>query len=324
MSAPEIDEPAREEPDEADGPIELVVPPELAGERLDRALTSLVPGTTRAALQRWIEDGRVLVDGATARSSTRVRAGVVLLVTPAPPLPSDAEPEDIPLVVLFEDEHLVVIDKPAGLVVHPAPGHPSGTLVNALLHRYGGLPGEARRPGIVHRIDKDTSGILVVARSDAAREGLMRLFAAHHVERTYLAIAVGDAPVRATYDTLHGRHPTDRKRFSTRVTRGRHAVTHVERVESLHGASLLSCRLETGRTHQIRVHLAEHGLPILGDALYGKAPKDPRLAAAAAGLGRQALHAAVLGFRHPVTGRSHRWESPLPADFAAARAALRS
>ncbi len=259
-----------------------------------------------------------------ATASTRPRPGQRVVVRPAPPPPTEAEPEDIPLTVLHEDAELVVLDKPAGLVVHPAPGHPSGTLVNALLHHFGALPGEdAARPGIVHRLDAHTSGVMVVARTPRAREGLMRLFAAHDIERAYLAIATGEPPARITYETLHGRHPTDRKRFTTRVTRGKRAVTHVVRLERLHGAALVRCTLETGRTHQIRVHLAEHGHPLLGDPTYGRPGKDARVRAAAEALGRQALHAAVLGFIHPVTGERLRFETSPPADFRRALEALR-
>lgn len=246
------------------------------------------------------------------------------MVRPAPAPPSRAIPQALPLAILYEDAHLVVVDKASGMVVHPGAGHPDGTLVNAILHHFGWLPGdEADRPGIVHRLDALTSGVMVIARTDEARRGLVALFAAHDIERAYLAIVVGDAPARATYDTLHGRHPVDRKKFSSRVVRGRRAVTHVELVERLHGGALVRCTLETGRTHQIRVHLADQGLPILGDPMYAKRPKDARLREASDALGRQALHAAVLGFVHPVTGERLRFEAPLPPDFAAALEALR-
>ena len=294
-----------------------------AGERLDRILAGLEPRRSRATYQRWIDEGRVELDGAPAGASARPRAGQRIVVRPAPPPPSRAIPEDLPLEVLYEDAHLIVIDKPAGLVVHPAAGHASGTLVNALVHRYGGLAGEAQRPGIVHRLDALTSGVMVVARTEAAREGLMRLFAKHTIERAYVAIAVGQVTA-VTYDTPYGRHPRDRKRFSSKVTSDKRAITHVAPLERLHGATLVSCRLQTGRTHQIRVHLSEHGAPLLGDAVYGKPPRDPRVRAAAEALGRQALHAALLGFVHPVTQEVLRFESPLPADLARALAALRS
>ncbi|MCS6799088.1 MAG: RluA family pseudouridine synthase [Myxococcota bacterium] len=305
----------------------LVVPPERQGERLDRFLASGPHGWSRAAVQRWIEQGRVRIGDAPARASSRLRAGDVVVVEPTAPVAYDAMPETLPLHVVHEDEQLAVIDKPAGLVVHPAPGHASGTLVNALLGRYGALPPTGSsglpRPGIVHRLDRDTSGLLVVARTASAHEKLARQFAAHRVERAYLAIVVGVPPDRVTYDTLHGRHPTDRKRFSTRVSRGRRAVTHVEVLERFEGAALVRCTLETGRTHQIRVHAAEAGTPVLADALYGRTPRSERVRRAAAAIGRQALHAALLGFEHPATGRRVRWESPLPADFERALEVLR-
>jgi 23S rRNA pseudouridine1911/1915/1917 synthase len=267
------------------------------------------------------------------------RAGTIVRIEPAPPPASDALPEDIPISPLYEDEHLVVIDKPAGLVVHPAPGHPGGTLVNALLWRYRrgsdeerhleeeGAEGEPatdrRRPGIVHRLDRDTSGVMVVARTQLARDHFTKLFAKHEIDREYVAIALGAVPARATYDTLHGRHPRDRKKFTTQVARGKRAVTHVALTEDLRGASLISCRLETGRTHQIRVHLAEHGHPLLGDRVYGSPPRDPRLRAIGDALGRQALHAAVLGFTHPLSGAALRFTTPLPEDLERALDALR-
>jgi len=301
-----------------------IVSPEEAGERLDRILAAQHPDRSRATYQRWIAEGRVELDGAIASASARPKAGQRVAVRPAPPPPSDAEPEAIPLTVLYEDADLVVIDKPAGMVVHPAPGHSGGTLVNALLHHFGALPGEdAARPGIVHRLDAHTSGVMVVARTAAAREALMAAFATHAIERSYLAIAVGHPPDAITYETLHGRHPRDRKRFTTKVTRGKRALTRVEVLERLHGAALVRCTLETGRTHQIRVHLAEHGAPLLGDPVYGKRSKDPRVRAAADALGRQALHAAVLGFTHPITSAPLRFETPPPDDFRRALEALR-
>ena len=323
----------------AEPPFEIEIPETHAGERLDRVLAALRPDVSRSTFQRWIEEGRVTIEGAPVAAKTRAKAGVRLRVEPAPPPPSTAIPQDIPLVVLHEDAHLAVVVKPAGLVVHPAPGHADGTLVNALLHRFGleldaedALSGEDEdappagppRPGIVHRLDRDTSGVMVVARTPAAREGLTAQFAAHTIERAYLAICEGEHPPRATYDTLHGRHPRDRKRFSSKVVRGKRAVTHVERVERLHAASLVRCRLETGRTHQIRVHLAEHGHPLLGDPLYGRPPRDPRAREIAEQLGRQALHAAVLGFVHPITREPLRFETPLPEDMQRALDALRA
>ncbi len=264
------------------------------------------------------------VDGAVATAKQKPAAGQRVVVRPSPPPPTDAVPEDLPITVLYEDEHLLVVDKAPGMVVHPAPGHPGGTLVNAVLHHFGALPGEdAARPGIVHRLDAGTSGVMVVARSPAARDELVRRFAAHDIERAYLAIALGSVPAKVTYDTLHGRHPRDRKRFTSKgLARGKRAVTHVERLRALHASCLIRCTLETGRTHQIRVHLADAGHPLLGDPLYGRPGKDPRVRAAASGLGRQALHAAVLGFAHPVTGAPLRFETEPPEDFQRALAAL--
>jgi 23S rRNA pseudouridine1911/1915/1917 synthase len=303
----------------------------LAGERLDRVLTALLEGSphavSRAEAQRWIEGGHVTLDGGPATVKQRPRAGARIIVRPPPPPPSEAIPQDIPLAILFEDEDLLVIDKPAGLVVHPAAGHVDGTLVNAVLHHVRGddveLPGDLARPGVVHRLDRDTSGVMVVAKTRVARESLMARFAAHDLERSYLAIVLGEHLESRTYDTLHGRHPQDRKRFTSRVVRGRRAVTHVTRVEAFEGATLVRCTLETGRTHQIRVHLAEGGFPVLGDPVYGKAPRDPALRAIAGAIGRQALHAAVLGFPHPTTGAPLRFESALPPDVQAVLDALR-
>ncbi|MFW6050090.1 MAG: RluA family pseudouridine synthase [Myxococcota bacterium] len=305
-------------------PIEIVVVEAEAGERLDRILAERPLGHSRSTLQRWIGEGRVAVDGVVADRRTRPRAGARVVVHPAPLPASEAEPQDIPLAVLHEDADLIVVDKPAGLVVHPAPGHPDRTLVNALLHHTGVAGGrDAARPGIVHRLDKDTSGVMVVAKTPAAHERLVEAFQAHAIERAYLAIAVGAPPAQATLDTLHGRHPVHRKRFTARVARGKRAVTHVRVLERLHGAALVECRLETGRTHQIRVHLAEQGTPVLGDSVYGRSPRDPVVREAARALGRQALHAGVLGFVHPVTGETLTFETPPPADFERALGALR-
>lgn len=302
--------------EKAEPPFELIATKTEDGERLDRVLASRLIAASRSTLRQWIDNERVLVDGKPARASTRVREGMRLHVTPMDPPTSDAVPQDIPLHVLFEDEHLMVVDKPAGLVVHPAPGHPDGTLVNAVLHHTRVDDEEkVQRPGIVHRLDRDTSGTMVVAKSLRAKDGLVTLFQAHDIERMYLALAVGTLPDALTFDTLHGRHPTDRKKFSTKVLRGKKAVTHVRVRTRFRGATYVECRLETGRTHQIRVHLADHGTPLLGDPLYGKPPKDEPLRGLAETLGRQALHAAVLGFKHPITGEALRFETPVPPDF---------
>jgi 23S rRNA pseudouridine1911/1915/1917 synthase len=244
-----------------------------------------------------------------------------------PAAPAEPQAEAIPLKVLFEDAHLIVVDKPAGMAVHPAPGSETGTLVNALLAHCGaslsGIGGVAR-PGIVHRIDKETSGVMVAAKTDAAHQGLSALFAAHDIERVYIALTRGAPPARrGTIEGAIARSTHDRKKMALVKSGGRHAVTHYV-VDETFGpearplAARLACRLETGRTHQIRVHLASKGCPCLGDPLYGSGPpaEPVRRAIAEAGLKRQALHAAVLGFRHPVTGEPLRFESPLPDDMA--------
>ena len=329
--------------DEETGGEELVlaVAPDDAGERLDRVLARLAPALSRTRIQRLVAEGQVSLGGRVVGDAAgRVNAGEVYTLLLPPPEPAAPVPEDLPLDIVYEDEHLVVVDKPAGLVVHPAPGHASGTLVNALLHHCGaslsGIGG-VRRPGIVHRIDKDTSGLLVVAKSDAAHKGLAAQFADHGrtgpLERAYLAFVWGVPEARGKVDAPIDRHPTHRQKMAVRAA-GRHAVTHWEVVRTFAGkagaevASLLECRLETGRTHQIRVHMAHAGHPLLGDELYGQGfrTKESLLPDAArallAGLGRQALHAARLGFAHPVTGQTLSFESPLPPDLAALAEAL--
>ena len=297
----------------------VTIEPAEAGERLDRVLAARSLGFSRAVLQRWMDEGRVRIGGRPVTAKDKARPGAIVSIEPGPPPVSDALPEAIALDVLHEDAHLIVLHKPAGLVVHPAAGHPSGTLVNALLHHVEVAAGDdPRRPGVVHRLDKDTSGVMVVARTDPAREGLMAQFASHSIEREYEAICLGLPPETVTYDTLIGRHPVDRKRFSSRVRVGKRAVTHLARVRALRGAALIRCRLETGRTHQIRVHLADHGHPLLGDPVYARLPKEEPLRSAAASLARQALHARVLGFVHPATGERLRFEVAPPPDFAEA------
>ena len=298
-------------------------------------LVPLVPRVSRATLQRWIEGGRVLVDGVPRRARDLVGAGAVLDIDPLPPEPSGAEPDaSVQLEVVHEDDALLVVNKPAGLVVHPARGHRSGTLVNGLLAREGFGATELEegddeapiRPGIVHRIDKDTSGLLVVAKTAAAREGLKAQLAAHTAERVYVALTLG-VPASSTIRTQYGRDRRSRLKFSSRVKEGKLAVTHVKVVERLAGAraALVECRLETGRTHQIRVHLSEQQkTPLFADSLYSRHPRDPDLARVSGALGRQALHARVLGFSHPTSGEPLRFEVPPPADFAAALAALRA
>jgi 23S rRNA pseudouridine1911/1915/1917 synthase len=301
--------------------------PEDAGVRVDKALAARLPDLSRARIQALIAEGRVSLGGrVVGDASAKAEAGDYELQIP-PPAPAEPLPEAIPLTVLYEDDQLIVIDKPPGMAMHPAPGSERGTLVNALLQHCGvslsGIGGVAR-PGIVHRIDKETSGVVVAAKTDIAHQALSALFAAHDIERLYIALTRGaPRPERGTIEGAIARSSHDRKKMALVKSGGRHAVTHyvVERAFGPYEkplAARVACRLETGRTHQIRVHLASKGAPCLGDPVYGSgAPAEPvRRAVAEAGLNRQALHAAVLGFRHPVTGEVLRFESPLPADMA--------
>ena len=305
-----------------------------AGGRLDKTLADKLPELSRARVQALLAQGQISHAGVVlADASAKAAAGDYTLLIP-PPEPAEPQAEAIPLMVLHEDADLIVIDKPPGLAMHPAPGSPSGTLVNALLHHCGdslsGIGGVAR-PGIVHRIDKETSGVVVVAKPDAAHQGLSALFAAHDIDRLYVALTRGAPdPRRGTITTRIGRSTADRKKMAVLRAGGREAITHYQ-VEAAFGpperplAGRVACRLETGRTHQIRVHLASKGAPCLGDPTYGSGPPaaSVREAMSAAGLRRQALHAAVLGFVHPVTGERLRFESPLPADMAALQALLK-
>ncbi|MHB8878739.1 MAG: RluA family pseudouridine synthase [Myxococcaceae bacterium] len=306
--------------------IRRTVPPEARGQRLDQFLAATALGLTRSRLKGLIDQGLVTVDGAKAKSARRLKGGEELLVTVPPPEPATPRAQDLPLTVLYEDRDLVVLDKAAGMVVHPAPGNREGTLVNALLFKVKDLTGVGGelRPGLVHRLDKDTSGCVVVAKGEATLGALQAAFKARSVDKVYLALVHGSPPAKGTFRTLHGRHPTHRKRFSAKVTRGKLAVTHYRVLERFEGASLVEVTLETGRTHQIRVHFADAGFPLLGDALYGGARRgSQKVRLAMAALGRQALHAARLGFAHPRTGKRLELEAKLPDDFEAALAVLR-
>ena len=316
--------------------------------RLDKALARDVPedaSLSRSRLVKLLESGAVSVDGAVLdQPRVQVAEGAVVAITVREAEESHIEGEDIPLQIVFEDDDLIVVNKPAGMVVHPAPGTPSGTLVNALIHHCGDRlsgVGGTKRPGIVHRIDKETSGLLVVAKSDAAHHGLADQFAAHSVKRRYLAVCYGapdsnDPRLRGVkgvnfepgnilkVQTFLDRHKTDRQRQAVFFDRGRHAVTRARIVESLGSspaAALIECWLETGRTHQIRVHLAHCGHSLIGDPVYGgKRKLSPKVIGhagveAASRFGRQALHAATLGFVHPVTGSDLSFEADLPQDM---------
>ncbi len=285
------------------------------GERLDKLLAALLPDLSRARLQALISQGHVLVAGKPAKASMRPAAGAELSVEVPAAQPIELLAEDLALPVLFEDAHLLVIDKPAGMVVHPGAGVTRGTVVHGLLHQVrdlAGISGEMR-PGIVHRLDKDTSGCLVVAKTEAALRGLQAQFKSRTVEKSYRALVHGEPPDAGELDTLFGRHPVHRKRFSSRVQKGRRAVTRFRVLARAPGAAWLEVELLTGRTHQIRAHFADAGWPIFGDALYGRREKKPVIQ-------RQALHAFRLAFSHPATGARMACEAPLPADL---RAALR-
>ena len=288
---------------------------------------AVVPEVSRSQLTRHIVEGAVTVAGAPGTPSRKVKAGEVVTWAPPAVVVTEILAEDIPLVIVHEDRHLVVIDKPPGLVVHPAPGHAQGTLVNALLARIGDLRGSGGelRPGIVHRIDKDTSGLLVIAKDDATMNALGAAFKAHDIHRVYEALVGGRPPgASGRIETMYGRDPHDRKKFSSRVRVGKKAVTNWKLLEPLPGAARVEARLETGRTHQVRVHLAALGVPLLGDPVYGRAPRDAGVREIGRALGRQALHARVLGFKHPATGEWLELTSTPPPDYAQALAALRA
>ena len=281
--------------------------------RADAVLAAALDGLTRSAAQRWLEDGRITQGGRPLKKNARLQPGDALLITPPQPRPIGLIPQDIPLDVAYEDDDVIVVNKPAGMVVHPAPGHPDGTLVNALLYHcensLSGINGELR-PGIVHRIDRDTSGLIIAAKNDRAHLALAAQLQDHSLYRLYHAVAVG--AFREDHGTVSapiGRHRTDRRRMAV-TPDGREAVTHWQVVDARNGRTHLTCRLETGRTHQIRVHMAHIGHPLLGDTVYGAKKPVP-------GLAGQCLHAAGLTFTHPSTGERVTVEAPLPGWFTA-------
>lgn len=314
-------------------PIRIIA--DISGERLDAFLASRIQELSRSRCQQLIESGHVGVNDSRQKSNYRVREGDVLTVDIPPASPVDTAPENIPLHIYYEDDHLVVLEKPAGMVVHPAVGHATGTLVNALLHRYGGglaQIGGKERPGIIHRIDKNTSGVMVVTRSDRAHLALAEQFQKHTITRLYMGLSWGDLPLKGDWREPLARDPRDRQRVAV-VPGGRHARTEFRCLAKLPGpASLFEAELHTGRTHQIRVHFSHHGFPLVGDTVYTSAHRSGRQKKEA-GMreivrrssvlheklqllqDRQFLHARVLAFDHPVTGERMRFESPLPGDL---------
>jgi 23S rRNA pseudouridine1911/1915/1917 synthase len=309
---------------------DLVASEEAVGVRLDVWLVQRLPSLSRARLQALIDDGCVLLDGASTRASARLRSGQSVRVTVPAPVPAEPQPEDIEVAVVHEDGHLIVVNKPAGLVVHPGAGTSHGTLVNALLRHVHDLSGVGGvlRPGIVHRLDKGTSGLLVVAKDDETHRALVRQFAGRTVEKEYLALVLG-VPARAAgeVDAPIGRDPVHRQKMSVRAPRGREARSSWRIEERFDGAALLRVRIHTGRTHQIRVHLASVGHPVAGDAVYGgtRTPSSRRAASREAllSLDRPALHAARLAFTHPASGDRLSFEAPLPAELLAVLERLR-
>lgn len=308
------------------------------GERLDVAVSRLAPELSRSRVQKLVDEGYVKVAGEPAKSNRKLEGGDAIEVFLPAPKSLDLKAESIPIHVYYQDEHLAVVEKPAGLVVHPAVGHSDGTLVNALLHHFPDLAkgtgiGGTIRPGIVHRIDKNTSGILLVTKNDAAHLDLSRQFKEHSITRRYLGLAWGELPEKGEWKEPIARDPKERKRMAI-VPGGRNAITRFRRLDSFPGLSLFEAELFTGRTHQIRVHFSSHGFPLAGDSVYGnsvrsagrtremgknalvkRCPESARLLASLQENGRQFLHAAHLGFVHPVSGAKLSFESDLPADL---------
>lgn len=290
------------------------VPAEQAGKRLDAVLPELFPGYSRSRLQRWVREGHVLMDAAVPECSDKVRSGAKVEIDPPEPLEARWEAESLPLEIRYEDDAILVVNKAAGMVVHPGAGNPAGTMLNALLHHVPGLAA-VPRAGIVHRLDKDTSGLVVVAKSDAIRLRLIGDLQARRVKREYLAVVNGILQQNGVVNAPIGRHPTQRTRMAVRP-RGKIAVSHY-RIEAVYAAhTLLAVRLESGRTHQIRVHMAYIGHPVLGDPVYGSRHKAGKnWPAIAREFPRQALHAVRLGLQHPLSQQPMEWSAPLPAEM---------
>jgi 23S rRNA pseudouridine1911/1915/1917 synthase len=289
--------------------VDVAIQDDEAGERVDKVLSAWFQ-ISRNQIQTWIEEGRVLLQDLPVKANYKVRAGDVFTISVPEPEPMDVLPEPIPLDILYEDEDVIVINKPRGMVVHPAPGHTHGTLVNALLYHCKDLPGigGVMRPGIVHRIDKDTSGVLMAAKTERAQISLSAQLKEHTVTRRYIALVHGQVPHSiGTVEAPIGRHPVHRKQMAVVKQGGRHAVTHFSVLERFDKYTLLELKLETGRTHQIRVHMQFIGHPLVGDPLYGVKKTLP--------IDGQALHAAVLGFRHPATDQYVECSAPLPEDM---------
>lgn len=281
-------------------------------------------GMSRSKIQKLIDSGLVSVDNETCRPAKKLRAGQTVVLSVPPPEPTAVCPEDIPIDVRYEDEWLVVVNKHQGLVVHPAVGHPNGTLVNALLFRYALSGGAPLRPGIVHRLDKDTTGLMVVAKREDAHASLAVQFHEHTVDRRYRVLVSGNPPDRGTWETLHGRMKNDRKKFSSKVSRGKPAVSEFAVIDRFQYAAELSVKLRTGRTHQVRVHCCDHGFPVLGDPLYTPRRLNPKLQKIHLSLPGQALHAELLGFDHPDGRGRMRFEASPPSAYLSALDALKS
>lgn len=308
-------------PDETSRPgLRGVIPDDYAGQRLDQALAGLFPQYSRACLQNWIKQGRVTLKGGVPEAKTRVWGGEQIRIEAPLERDEPAAAQAIPLDIVYEDDALIVIDKPSGLVVHPGSGVREGTLMNALLHHSADSV-DLPRAGIVHRLDKDTSGLMVVARTHSSHTNLTRQLQARSVSRVYLALALGRAGREGRVVGAIGRHPSQRTRMTV-TAGGRPAITHYETLRQGARWSLIRCRLETGRTHQIRVHLADLGHPLIGDPTYGHRGRETGLPSAAQGFARQALHATELELTHPFTGDRMRWRRDPPADFRDLLAAL--